>query len=104
MTLETLEFFINIWNNYWTGDRILMAAWIFCAGVQAMETPNESSSGFYSWFFRFSHTIAGNTNLVRKEQGRFRDVEDDIRSHSEMANLQEVRTGRKPSLHEESVM
>ena len=104
MNLETLEFLINLWNNYWTGDRILMMAWIFCAAVQAMETPNESSSGFYSWFFRFTHTIAGNTNLVRKEQGRFRDVENNLRPQREVAKMQELRKRRESSLHEESVM
>lgn len=104
MSLETLEFLINLWNNYWTGDRILMAAWIFCAAIQAMETPDESSSGFYSWFFRFTHTVAGNVNLVRKEQGRFRDVENDIRPQREVAKVSRVRIGGKPTLHEESVM
>lgn len=104
MSLETLEFLINLWNNYWTGDRILMAAWIFCAAVQAMETPDDSSSRFYSWLFRFTHTIAGNTNLVRKEQGRFRNVENDIRPQREVANLSALRRGRESDLHEESVM
>ena len=96
--------FVTIWNNYWTADRVLFAAYVFCAAVQAMGKPTEASSRFYSWFFRFTHILAGNINVAKKESDRISDGKNDIRTQREMAKVQKLQPRREPSLHEESVM
>lgn len=96
--------FITIWSNYWTPDRVLFAAYVFCAAVQAMGVPVESSTRFYSWFYRFTHILAGNINVAKKESDRISDGKDDLRIHNEVAEMQKVQRRRESSLHEESVM
>lgn len=93
--------FINLWNNYWTLDRIAMAMWIFNAAIQAMEKPNESNSKFYSFLFRFFHIIGGNTNVSRKESARINDVSN-IRLYNEVAEMRKLRRRGKSDLYEES--
>lgn len=42
--------------------KILISYWVFSAAVGAMPTPQQSSSGFYIWGFRFLHGLSGNLN------------------------------------------
>ncbi len=40
---------------------------VFNCLVQSMPDPDPGSTTFYVWLFKFLHTLAGNTNVVRKK-------------------------------------
>lgn len=42
--------------------KIVVAYWIFSAGVGALETPDTKSSKLYRYTFRFLHALSGNLN------------------------------------------
>jgi hypothetical protein len=55
--------FLNEWMSY---DRVVGLYFIFNMLVQALPDPDEKSTVFYVFFFRFMHLVAGNLNVTRK--------------------------------------
>jgi len=58
-----MENVISEWLSY---DRVIGLYFIFNCMVSAMPDPDDKSTTFYVWFFKFLHTFAGNLNLTRK--------------------------------------
>lgn len=46
-------------HQFWTA---VAAYWLFSAAVSSMPDPSEKSSSGYTWFWKFTHIIAGNLN------------------------------------------
>ena len=43
----------------------LLGLWVFSAAVSALASPNEKSSKFYAWIYRFSHLLAENLDRLQ---------------------------------------
>lgn len=52
---------------YLTVDRAMFLYFIYNAAVQALPDPLPQGSRLYLFLFRFSHALAANINVVRKQ-------------------------------------
>ena len=50
-----------------TPGTVALLYFVFNCLVQSMPDPDAGSTTVYVWLFKFLHTLAGNTNVVRKK-------------------------------------
>lgn len=61
---------IAAFEAFWTTERTLMFYMLYSAFVQALPDPDETSGRSYLFFYRLTHGIAMNINVVRKKVTR----------------------------------